>query len=151
MLHSFKTRKIKSRLMAIKLDLQKAYNRMNWKFSMQCFSSSISMKFSQIGSWLAYPLSLRFLLMVGNLRPSRGLWQGGLCLLIFSSWGKKHCRRCLSMNFHSKTLTESKQALMNQYIMYANDIVLFSKATRREASAIVERILTSIVGGLAKA
>ena len=40
---------------------------------------------------------------------------------------------------------------MNQYIMYANNIVLFSKATRREASAIVERILTSIVGGLAKA
>ena len=32
MLHSFKTRKVKSRLMVIKIDLQKAYDRVNWNF-----------------------------------------------------------------------------------------------------------------------
>lgn len=32
LLHSFKTRKTNPGLMAIKLDLQKAYNRVNWKF-----------------------------------------------------------------------------------------------------------------------
>ena len=32
MLHSFKTRKVKYGLMAIKIDLQKAYDRVNWNF-----------------------------------------------------------------------------------------------------------------------
>ena len=32
MLHSFKTRKVKSGLMDVKIDLQKAYNRVNWRF-----------------------------------------------------------------------------------------------------------------------
>ena len=32
MLHSFKIRKIESSLMALKLYLQKAYDRMNWSF-----------------------------------------------------------------------------------------------------------------------
>lgn len=31
-LHSFKTGKVKTGLMAIKIDLQKAYNKVNWKF-----------------------------------------------------------------------------------------------------------------------
>ena len=31
MLHSFKTRKIKSNMMAIKLGIQKAYDRVNWR------------------------------------------------------------------------------------------------------------------------
>ena len=32
MLHSFKTRKVKSGLATIKIDLQKAYDRVNWNF-----------------------------------------------------------------------------------------------------------------------
>ena len=32
LLHSFKVRKVKSGFMALKLDLQKAYDRFNWKF-----------------------------------------------------------------------------------------------------------------------
>lgn len=32
MLHSFKTRKLRARLMAIKLDLHKASDRVNWNF-----------------------------------------------------------------------------------------------------------------------
>lgn len=39
LLHNFETRKVKSELMAIKLDLQKAYDRLNWSLLKMTLSS----------------------------------------------------------------------------------------------------------------
>lgn len=68
--------------------------------------------------------------------------------------GQEVLLKILEHEFSLKNINRVKACINERaitHIMYANDIVLFSKAARREASAIVERILTSIVGGLAKA
>lgn len=80
MLHNFKTRKIKSGLMALKLDLQKAYNKMNWGFL-----KVVLMKFSFNETFVKWTMScvstVSFEVIVNErksnqFRPSRGLRLG---------------------------------------------------------------------------
>ena len=79
-LHSFKTRKTKPGLMAIKLDLQKAYDRVSWDFiHAVLFHLGSNEVFS---NWVLYCISsVTFEILVNGektdkFRPSRGLRQG---------------------------------------------------------------------------
>lgn len=93
MLHSFKTRKVKTGLMAIKLDLQKAYDKVNWKF-IQSVLRRFGFRDIFI-SWITACLSsMSFEVIVNGgkskqFKPSRGLRQGALYHHIFSSWAKR--------------------------------------------------------------
>lgn len=76
-LHSFKTRKTKPGLMAVKLDLQKAYDRVNWKFIQAVF---LHLGFNEtFTNWiLACISSVSFEILVSGgksecFKPSRGL------------------------------------------------------------------------------
>ena len=79
-LHSFKNRKIKSGTMAIKLDLQKAHDRMNWSFLKE-----VSLRFGfneTFTSWImacVTIVSFEVLINGGKFdqfKPSRGVRQG---------------------------------------------------------------------------
>ena len=77
MLHSFKTRKVKSGLMAIKIDLQKAYDRVNWNF-LQAILKNFGFDEKFVNWILECVSTVSFELLInggkiGQFRPKRGL------------------------------------------------------------------------------
>ena len=80
MLHNFRQRKIKEGMMAIKLDFQKAYDRVNWNFL-----EAVLLKFGFMEvfvKWIMECVStVSFLLLINRgtfeyFNPSKGLRQG---------------------------------------------------------------------------
>ena len=80
MMHSFKTQKVKTGLMAIKLDLQKAYDRVNWDF-LKIVLVRFGFNDTFIGWIMACISSVHFEVLVSGgkteqFKSSRGLRQG---------------------------------------------------------------------------
>ena len=88
LLHSFKSRKVKNGFMALKLDLQKAYDRVNWKF-IQAVLTNLGFSSTFIGWIMACLSSVSFEVLVNggksnHFAPRRGLRQGDPFLHTFS-------------------------------------------------------------------
>lgn len=82
LLHSFKMRKVKSGFMALKIDLQKAYDRFNWNF-IHAILKNLGFNAMFINWILTCINSVSFEVLVnggktGQFNPSRGLRQGDL-------------------------------------------------------------------------
>ena len=80
MLHSFKKRKVKNGLMAIKLDLQKAYDRVNWNF-LQAVLRNFGFNDIFVGWIMECVTSVSYALLINGGKtesfiPSRGFRQG---------------------------------------------------------------------------
>ena len=105
-LHSFKTWKTKPDLMAIKLDLQKAYDRVSWRFIQAVLLHLGLTRHSQPGSYPASPQShLKFLSMEVKQRASNlagTLDKGTYSHHIYSFWCKKFSPECLTQNSGTK-------------------------------------------------
>lgn len=56
LIHGFKVRKIKARQMAIKIDLQKAFDRVNWDF-LQAVLSKMGFNRTFIGTFIGWIMS----------------------------------------------------------------------------------------------
>ena len=82
MLHSFKKRKVKSGLMAIKINLQKAYDRVNWNFLQVVLKNfGFDGKFVNLILECVSTVSFELLINGGKTRQfrlKRGLRQGDL-------------------------------------------------------------------------
>ena len=145
--HSFKSRKIKFGQTAIKLNLQKAYDRVNWDFlqSILC-----KMGFNRIFTgWIMSCVStVSFEMLVNGgksdqFKPSRGLRQGNPlspCLFII---GQEMLSRLIEKEFELKNIIGVKASVCAPpitHVMYMDDIFLFSKATRSNVTAIMSCI-----------
>lgn len=129
--------------MAIKLDLQKAYDLVSWKFIKtillhlgfnETFSSWI---FSCISS-----VSFEILINGGktaSFKLSRGLRQGDPLSSYLFILGQEILSRLLNQELRQKSIRgikTSKRGPIITHVMYADDIVLFSKATKKDATSI---------------
>lgn len=147
MLHNFKTRKIKSGLMALKLYLQKAYDKMNWGFL-----KVVLMKFGFDETFVKWTMScvstFSFEVIVNErksnqFRTSRGLRQGDPLSSYLFILGQEVLSRLLDREFDFKRISKVKASINGPaitHIMYTNNLILFSKSIRREATTIMECI-----------
>ena len=145
MLHNFKSRKVKAGLMAIKLDLQKAYDKMSWKFL-----KAVMLQFGFNGTFINWIMScvttVSFEVLVNGgksdqFKPSRGLRQGDPLSSYLFILGQEVLSRMLEFEFQQKKIKGVKASINEPaitHVMYTEDIILFSKASRREASALLD-------------
>ena len=116
MLHSFKTRKIEFGLMALKLYLQKAYDRMNWSF-LKVVVLKYGFNETFVNWTMAYVSMVSFEVLVNGaklnqFRPSRGLWQGDPLSSYLFILGQEILSIILNQEFELKVLVVWRQVLM---------------------------------------
>ena len=133
--------------MAIKLDLQKAYDRVNWKFIQAVL---LHFGFNAVFTkWIIACISLvTFKVLVNggkseSFNLSRSLRQGdplSPCLFIL---GQEIPSRLLDHELSLKNVSGIKTSIRGPtiiHVMCADDIVLFSKATRRDATTLMKTL-----------
>jgi hypothetical protein len=144
-LHSFKIRKVQGGFVAMKLDLQKAYDRVNWNFlKTVLIRFGFSTKF--IGWILECISSVSFSILVNGgmtkyFKPSRGLRQGDplspyLFIICQEVLSRLIDREFLSGNVKGVKMNVAGPAFT--HVMYADDIMIFAKANCREVKILDE-------------
>uniref|UniRef100_A0A2N9EZP9 Reverse transcriptase domain-containing protein n=1 Tax=Fagus sylvatica TaxID=28930 RepID=A0A2N9EZP9_FAGSY len=148
-LHSFKKRKVKGDFVALKLDLQKAYDRVNWVF---LFTVLKKFGFSpQFIGWIMECIStVSFSVLVNggktkHFLPSWGLRQGDplspyLFILCQEVLSRLIDRQFVNGDIHGVKMNVAGPAFT--HVMYADDIMVFSKANSREVQIIDECLET---------
>ena len=142
MMHSFKTRKVKTGLMAIKLDLQKAYDRVNWDF-LKTVMGRFGFNDTFIGWIMACISSVHFEVLVNGgkteqFKSSGDLRQGDPLSPYLFILGQEVLSRVIDQEPAIKGVKASIGGPAITHVMYADDIILLSKATRRDAAKINE-------------
>lgn len=142
-LHSFKSSKTKPGLMAIKLDLQKAYDRVSWEF---IHAVLLHLGFNKVFSnWILYCISsVNFEILVNggkseSFKPSRGLRQGDPLSPYLFILGQEVLSRLLDQELRQKSINGIKTSRSGPtvtHVMYADNIILFLKATKKDARNI---------------
>lgn len=142
--HKFKSRKKKLSLTAIKLNLQKAYDRVNWKFI-----QAILLHFGfndKFTNWIiACISSVSFEVLVNggktaSFKSSCGLRQGDPLSPYLFILGQEILSRLLDYELRLKNISGIRTSISGPtitHVMYIDDVVLFTKAARRDASNLV--------------
>ena len=133
--------------MAIKLDLQKAYDKVNWNFLKVVL---LHFGFNEIFTrWIiTYVSSLTFEVMVNggkseSFKPSRGLRQGDPLLPYLFILGQEVLSRLIEHEVKLKKVVSIKTSISSPtilHVMYADDVVLFSKALSKDATSLVKTL-----------
>ena len=141
LLHSFRQRKVKNGLMAVKLDLQKAYDRVNWSF-LKTVLANFGFNETFVGWLMECVTSVYFALLINggiteHFNPSRGLRQGDLLSPYLFTLCQDVLSRLLEKQLAEGGISGVKASIGGPifiHVMYVDDIVMFSKANRSEAT-----------------
>ena len=133
--------------MAIKLDLQKAYDKVNWKFL-----EAVLLHFGfneTFTRWIiACVSSVSFEVVINGgkseyFKPSRGLRQGDpLSPYLFILY-QEVLSRFIEHDLKLKNIAGIKSSISGptiSHVMYADDIILFTKASRKDAESLVKTL-----------
>jgi hypothetical protein len=138
LLHSFKQRKVKGGMMAIKLDLQKAYDKVNWSF-LQTVLRNFGFKETFIAWIMECVTSVSFKLLINggltdSFNPSRGLRQGDPLSPYLFILCQETLSRLIEKQLSERRINGVKASIGGPaitHVMYADDIILFSKTNKK--------------------
>jgi hypothetical protein len=145
LMHSFNTRKVKEGFIALKIDLKKAYDRINWGFL-----QVVLQHFGFSGTFVNWVLqcvttSSSALLINGgkteSFNPSRGLRQGDPLSPYLFIMCQEVLSRIIDRQFALRKLSGAKMNVAGPpitHVMFADDLMLFTKASRKEATVLNE-------------
>ena len=142
-LHSFKRRKLKRGMLAAKLDLQKAYDRVNWSF-LKTVLQKFGFDEKFVGWIMECVLSVSSALLInggitGHFKLNRGLRQGDPLSPYLFILNQEVLSKLLEMEHLEGRISGVKANIGGPAIthtMYVDDIILFTKATSREAMTL---------------
>jgi hypothetical protein len=138
MFHTLKSKRGNGGLMAVNIDMEKAFDRMEWSFIL-----SILHKLGFNDKWINWirlcitTTSFSVLLNgspFGHFRPSQGLRQGDPLSHFLFIIGTKALSRLL--HHRLKGYCVSRDSMAINHLLFADDLVIFTSATSSEASMI---------------
>ena len=141
--HALDKKKGRMGFMAVKLDLEKAYDRLEWCFIHKVFQAfHFPPKISKLIMSCVTSSSTSILINGGALErfePSRGIrhrdpLSSYLFILCMEYLGHLIKQKCVAGDW--TPLKASKDNMGISYLFFADDIILFSKVDRRECEAI---------------
>ena len=149
LIHSMSKKKGRSGIMAIEIDLEKAYDRLGWSFirdTLKLFElpdSLIALIMSCVSTSTISVLFNRGALE--SFQPSRGVRQGDpfspylfiLCMEVLGAMINEKCNEKLW-----NPIKASQGGLAFSNLFFADDLVLFAKANRKNCVAVKEVIDT---------
>jgi hypothetical protein len=143
LLHTIKSKKGRGGLMAVKIDMEKAFDRMEWGFLL---SILIKLGFSSIWiNWIRICISsTSFSILIngspfGLFTPSRGLRQGDPLSPFLFILGTEALSRILQQQESLgilKGIKIAKNCPPINHLLFADDLIIFAKATSTEAISI---------------
>ena len=148
-LHQMKTQKSKkANFMTLKLDINKAYDRVEWRFL-----TEIMRKMGFCESWIAIIYecvsTISYSILVngepkGNIYPTRGIKQGdplSLCLFLLCSEGLNRLLVQAARNSSIRGYSLCKNGPQITHLFFVDDILLFCRA-RTEELQVIQKILS---------
>jgi hypothetical protein len=138
MLHTLKHKRGRGGLMAINIDMEKAFDKMEWPFLLAILKQ---LGFHDIWiNWIRICISTTSFSVLlngssfGHFRPSRGLRQGDPLSPFLFIIGTEALSRLLHNSLRGFKISRSNASL--NHLLFADDLVIFTSATSSEASPI---------------
>jgi hypothetical protein len=147
LLHSFKRRKVKGGFVAMKVDLQKAYDRINWNF-LRIVLRRFGFQEVFVNWIMQCVTSVSFLVLINggkskSFRPTRGIRQGDplspyLFILCQEVLSRLIDKELIEGNIRGVCMNVGGPAFT--HVMYADDIILFARVNGKEVKILDECI-----------